>query len=69
VTSETGFFDVDLDEAWALVLPVVIVETAVRRTWLPAVAIAVALAGAGFVVQHELPGARSLGDVVRALRA
>jgi len=40
-----------------------------RRTWLPALVIALFMAGAGFLLQQAAPDARSIGGVVRALRA
>lgn len=40
---------------------------AVRRTWLPALALAVVLAVAGFAMEHLVPGARSVGDFARGL--
>lgn len=40
----------------------------VRRTWLPATALILTLAFAGWVMQLSAPGARSIGGVVAALR-
>lgn len=40
-----------------------------RRTWLPAAAVCAFVALVGLGVQTALPGARSLGDVVRAANA
>jgi hypothetical protein len=40
----------------------------VRRTWLPALALCAFVALGGFAVQQAMPEARSLGDVIRALR-
>jgi hypothetical protein len=44
-----------------------ILGAAVRRTWMPATAVALVLAGSGFVMQRLVPSADSIGDVVRAL--
>lgn len=43
-------------------------DSAFRRTWLPAVIAAVCLYAAGAAFQWAMPDARSIGDVVRALR-
>jgi hypothetical protein len=40
--------------------------TVLRRTWAPAVIMIVFMSGAGYVLQHVAPDARSLGDIVRA---
>ena len=40
-------------------------HTAIRRTWKPALVVAVLLAASGFVVQAALPHVVSIGDVLR----
>jgi hypothetical protein len=40
-----------------------------RRTWVPALIITAFMTGAGFLLQQVAPEARSIGGVVRALRA
>ncbi|HEU4561766.1 MAG TPA: hypothetical protein VFS20_28335, partial [Longimicrobium sp.] len=41
-------------------------RTAVRKTWIPALVVALLLGGVGYGVQRALPEARSVGDVWRA---
>ncbi|HSJ97972.1 MAG TPA: hypothetical protein VLC53_12905, partial [Myxococcota bacterium] len=40
---------------------------AVKRTWLPALGLAVVLAAAGLAMEHRVPGARSIGEFARSL--
>ena len=44
-------------------------DSAFRHTWLPALIVASCLYAAGMAFQWAAPDARSIGDVVRALRA
>jgi hypothetical protein len=44
-------------------------QTALRRTWIPALLLALLLGAVGWGIQRELPWARSLGDVWRAIEA
>ena len=41
----------------------------IRRTWLPALVIALCLAGAGAALQQVAPEARSIGGVLRHIRS
>jgi len=40
---------------------------AVKRTWLPALGLAIVLASAGLAMEHRVPGARSVGEFARGL--
>ena len=112
VTSGVPALDLDLDEGWVLVVPVVVLvggvlaavyviyaapvllaevlldvvlvsglyrrlrrlesrswlTTAIRRTWVPVALVVLLVAAGGFVIQHVVPQADSIGDVLGAGR-
>ena len=43
-------------------------STALRRTWVPVAAVAVLVAASGFIMETVVPGADSIGEVVRSVR-